>query len=98
MFKLKVDNEELKKVIDTIDDDTDYINNQIDYLINQMEELKSVWQGVDAFKYIGNSENYLEYLKSVPQICSNLNGVMRSANKYYKKTDKKYAQYMKRRG
>lgn len=98
MFRLKVDSDQLKRTINTIEDDTDYINEQIDYLISQMEDLKNVWQGDDATSYIDNAEDYLSYIKSVPQICSDLSSVMRSANKYYKKTDKKYAQYMKKAG
>ena len=95
-MRLVVDHDELQNVLVTVDDDTKYINEQIDYLLKQIDDLKDIWTGEDAEKFYEKAEAYLRYIKAVPQVCDNLSRLSGSANGYYKKTDKIYAESMKR--
>ena len=95
-MKLKVNNKELVPVMNLVDEDTNDLNKQLDGLLNQIKDLRTIWMGNDSDTFCDYAEEYINFLKIIPQLYNSLNDVMKLASSNYQKIDKEYAERMKK--
>jgi uncharacterized protein YukE len=84
---LKVRHAELNDVKNKIINDSNILDNEINNLLQYINELKSVWQGVDADTFCNESYNYINRMKGVSNCFKVLGNFIKDANCAYEEND-----------
>lgn len=88
---LKVKYDELKEVADTINNDSSLLSEEIKKLLDQIEKLKSIWQGIDADAFYGNSYDYFQKMTTISATLNNLGKFIEKTNNEYKNGDEAFS-------
>ena len=87
-MKVKVDYKELDIVKDNMVDNSQELKNSIENINSNILELKNIWQGEEANKFIMKFDNYIAKLRTVPETYDNLSHFLAKANILYQEIDK----------
>ena len=82
-MSIKAKHEELNNVFDVMTKDGDSYDVEIEKMLKEVEELRTIWSGVDAKAFCDNFEGYLTKMKNIPI-------ALRNMSKYGKKVDRGY--------
>ena len=95
-MKLKVNHNELMGVKNTLEKDSTALLQCINDLLGQVEELKKSWQGEPSDIFCKKVDNYLNYLKIVPEKYESFATLIENADNSYKEADTTFADKMKK--
>ena len=88
-MKVKVKYSDLKVTCSNITKKTNELAIQIDTLGKTLEELKSIWQGIDGMTFYNNSINYVRDAKKIPQTYNTLVKQISTLNEKYEEVDER---------
>ena len=88
---IKADYQEINNTVLLMDENYNTLNSEIDNILKNLDGLKNLWQGEDADIYYNNAIDYMNNMKSIPEIYKSLSDVIKTMNQNYKELDKDYA-------
>ena len=88
-MKVKVKYSDLKVTCNNITKKTNELAMQIDTLGKTLEELKSIWQGIDGMTFYNNSINYVKDAQKIPQTYNTLVKQISTLNEKYEEVDER---------
>jgi len=80
MAEIKVNEEELNLVQNTMKKDSEDIDSAIETITHELESLREIWEGQDADKFFNNAREFFEKMKGVPICMRNMGTFVEKAN------------------
>lgn len=84
---LKVRHAELNNVKKKVINDSEILDTEINNLLQYINELKGVWQGVDADTFCNEAHNYVNRMKGISNCFKVIGNFISDANSSYEDND-----------
>lgn len=86
-MNLRVNHEGLNEFYDLSNNESEYLKEKIEFWLEKIEELREIWQGIDADEFYENAKHYFEKMKIIPEFYDSVNDFTIKANRVYKNVD-----------